>query len=121
MSFLKGTLGDIVGTISPAAGLASGQGLGQYLPMLSPAAMLMGLGSRPSHDNSVADSIGKAANVVAQAGGAGPGYQTAPAVPVQNHLQNLDPAVIQQLINSFGGGAGYRTDVGPTYGQRVSY
>lgn len=38
------SFGGVLGTISPAFGIASGQGLGQYLPMASPLGAIAGLG-----------------------------------------------------------------------------
>lgn len=90
MSFLSG-LGGLGAAASAAAPNIAAQGLGHLI------------GVDPSRVASLASSIGKGMNQVAAAGGAG---SEAPPLAPQNHLQLLDPAVLQALIQRFGGGGG---------------
>jgi hypothetical protein len=97
MSFLKGIgLGDVLGTISPALGAVTGKGLGaELLPMLSPGLSML-LGSQHSGHNETAEPVAPST----------PGYQ-APELPaVTNHMQLLDPAILQAIIQHFQGGGG---------------
>jgi hypothetical protein len=76
-------------------GNAAASGLGQMV------------GADPSRISQIAGQIGRGMNGIAQAGGAAPGYAADPsappaAAPVDNHLQLLDPNIIQQLIQKFG-------------------
>jgi len=131
MSFLAGLGGPLAGAlggaISPVSGLGmaggpmsdlgalsalfgKGGGGGEAAaPQANAAATGLGklIGVDPGRISSIADSIGKGMNQIAQGGGAQGGYAAPqlPDAPVQNHLQLLDPAVIQALIQRFGGGA----------------
>jgi hypothetical protein len=49
----------------------------------------------------IADRIGKASNGIAEAGGAGQGYDGS-AAPQTNYLQNIDPTVIRAIMAKFG-------------------
>lgn len=97
MSFLKG-LGGGMGAAAPAAAAPQ------------PNAMASGLGKLigvdPGKISSIADSVGKGMNMIAQGGGAQGGY-AAPEVPqlpaVNNHMQLLDPKILQSLVQYFGG------------------
>lgn len=59
-------------------------------------------GADPSRISSIANSVGTAANGIADAGGATAGYQ-APQQP-NNYMQLLDPAVLHAIYAKFGGG-----------------
>lgn len=69
--------------------------------------MASGLGhlfnTDPSRVSAIADRIGRGMNLIAAGGGAQPGY--APPEPSQdvtaNHLQLLDPSVLQALVQRF--------------------
>lgn len=87
MSFLK-PMGGAAGAMPQANAAATGLG---HL-----------FGADPSRISEIAGRIGKGMNAVATAGGATPGYQ-AEAAPVDNHLQLLDPAMLQRIIQQFGG------------------
>lgn len=113
MSFLKG-LGGALGTISPALGMITGKGLGGASPTpAAPAAppanaAASGLGRMigvdPSRISSIADSVGKGMNMIAAGGGAQGGYAPAPELPaVNNHMQLMDPKILQALVAHFGG------------------
>lgn len=85
---------------------AAASGLGQMV------------GADPSRISQIAGQIGRGMNGIAAAGGAAPGYATDPstqpsAAPVDNHMQLLDPNIIQQLIQRFGG----RPQASPGYSQ----
>jgi hypothetical protein len=145
MSFLKGNVGSILGSVSPAFGAITGQGaLGKLLPFLSPAlgiatgegigklfggqgggdeksgaqvnpgytpkpnAAATGLGRMinvsPDRISKIATSVGAGANQIASAGGAQPGYAPPPQMPtVNNHMQLLNPEILQQLMRHFSG------------------
>lgn len=86
MSFLSGAGG------AAGAGLAGGAngaatGLGHMI------------GVDPSRISELAGKIGAGMNAVASAGGADPGYQ-APVQPT-NYLQNLDPNMLQSILDRF--------------------
>lgn len=127
MGFLKDLAGPLAGgAINPASGLGmaggpmSGLGLLKLLgggggggeeavPAAAPApnGMAKGLGNLigadPSRVADIAGSIGKGMNGIAAAGGAQGGYQGVPELPaVNNHMQLLDPKVLQALIQHFG-------------------
>lgn len=94
MSFLN-NLGGAAGAAGAANGAASG--LGKLIDV------------NPQRISSIADRIGTGMNGIAAAGGAAAGYGTPqqPAAPqqapgVDNHLQMLDPAVLQSIIQQFG-------------------
>lgn len=54
--------------------------------------------------SSIADSVGKGMNQIAAGGGAPEGY-AAPQLPaVNNHMQLLDPNILQALVRHFSGG-----------------
>lgn len=48
------------------------------------------------------DKIGGALNMVAQAGGAAPGYQAHPAAAPVNHFQMMDDDYVRNLIQNMG-------------------
>ena len=134
MSFLAGMGGPLAGAlggaISPASGLGMaggplsglgalgalfGKGGGEAAaPAAAPAApqanaAATGLGKLigvdPGKISSIADSVGKGMNMIAQGGGAQGGY-AAPELQqpaVNNHLQLLDPKVLQALVQYFSG------------------
>lgn len=87
MSFLEPLLSSVG---KPGAGAASGLG---HL-----------IGADPSRISRIAGGIGNAANGIAAAGGASPGYaapqQTAPP-EIANHMQLLDPATLQAVLQHF--------------------
>lgn len=91
MSFLKSPpiTGGIGAALHPTA---AAQGLGHLLN-ISPT----GIGH-------AADMIGKVSNGIAAAGGAAPGYASPTAPDVNNHLQLLDPAVLQAIMQQMRGG-----------------
>lgn len=64
------------------------------------------IGADPTRIASIAHNIGGGMNQIAAAGGGQGAYQDPGLPPVQNHLQLLDPAVLQALIQHFGGGGG---------------
>jgi len=99
MSFLA----PLLSSIGPAAA-----GAAAAAPAANAAATGLGklIGTDPSRIASLAHSIGGGMNQIAAAGGAQGGYQDPGLPPVQNHLQLLDPAVLQALIQHFGGGGG---------------
>lgn len=100
-------LGGITGML--LAGGGGGDKGAAATPQPNAAATGLGklLGVDPGRISSIADSVGKGMNQIAQGGGAAGGYAAPqlPDAPVQNHLQLLDPTVIQALIQRFGGGA----------------
>jgi hypothetical protein len=60
------------------------------------------IGADPSRVSMIADRIGKAANGIAAGGGAESGYDGSAAAPqIDNHLQMLDPNVLQSIIARF--------------------
>ncbi len=62
------------------------------------------IGADPARISSIATSLGRGANQIAEAGGAQGGY-TAPELPaVNNHMQLLDPKILQALVRHFSGG-----------------
>lgn len=117
MSFLKGNVGDILGTISPGLGALTGKGLGAgMMPMISPLGALLGLGKSggggdgaeqpappppngaarglgnligvdPARISSIAGDVGRASNSIAQSGGAAGGY-AAPELPDVSNVRN---------------------------------
>lgn len=95
MSFLSGGAGAL-GGLGAAAPTAGAMGLGKLL------------GADPSRIGQIAGGIGKAANGIATAGGATPGYDAPQLQPTgpDNHMQLLDNAVLQRLIQQFGGQPG---------------
>lgn len=129
MSFLKPLLGGPLagaagGAITPVSGLgmAGGplSGLGALKTLLGgggegaaptpkPNAAATGLGKLLGVDgakiSSIANSVGKGMNQIAEAGGANAAYQAPelPAVSANNYLQSLDPAVLRALLQQFGG------------------
>lgn len=132
MSFLAGLGGPLAGAlggaITPVSGLGmaggplsglgalgalfgKGGGGGEAAATPQPNAAATGLGKLIGVDaakiSSIADSIGKGMNQIAQGGGASAGY-AAPEIPAArpaNHLQLLDPSIIQALLRQFGGAA----------------
>lgn len=77
-------------------------------PQANAAATGLGklIGVDPGKISSIADSVGKGMNMIAQGGGAQGGYAAPeqPALPdVKNHMQLLDPAVLRALVQYFGG------------------
>lgn len=77
-------------------------------PKANAAAMGLGklIGVDPGKISSIADSVGKGMNMIAQGGGAAGGY-AAPELPQArpvNHLQLLDDNVLRALLQRFGGG-----------------
>lgn len=100
MSFLNSLAGPLAGNV--------GAGMRQMAPAVPQAnAAATGLGKLIGVDgakiSSIADSVGKGMNMIAQGGGAQGGY-AAPPPAVNNHMQLLDPKVLQALIQHFGGG-----------------
>lgn len=103
MSFLTPLLGSIGG-----AGAAAGAG-GAAASALGSTSAARGLGHvigvDPGRISSIADRIGKGANIAAAGGGADAGYAapelSAPDVAPANHLQMLDPGVLQSIIARF--------------------
>lgn len=92
MSFLSG-LGGAAG--AAAAPTAAASGLGRII------------GADPSRIGTIAGQIGRGMNGIAAAGGATPGYEApAAAEPPVNHMQLLDNAVLQRLVQQFGGQPG---------------
>lgn len=89
MSFLSS-----LGPAAPAASATSN-------PLASGLANM--LGTTSDHISDIAGRIGQGMNSIAKAGGASEGYNPAPAMPMQNHLQMLDPGTIQAIIAKFGG------------------
>jgi hypothetical protein len=84
--------------------------LGAETAPANPAAAGVGnlFGTDGAHISSIADRIGTGMNQIATAGGAQPGYAAQanpttaqPAAPPPNHLQMLDPSVLQSLIQQF--------------------
>ena len=62
------------------------------------------IGADPARISSIAGNIGRGMNQIASAGGAQEGY-AAPELPaVNNHMQLLDPKVLQALVQYFGQG-----------------
>jgi len=111
-------LGQIGGPMSGIGllGMLLGKGKGGDSPAPQPAAPAVpppnaaatGLGRMIGVDgakiSSIADSVGKGMNMIAQGGGAQAGYQPAPELPaVNNHLQLMDPKILQALTQYFGG------------------
>lgn len=104
MSFLNSmgpamaNIGASMGAAAPAAAAPNwaATGLGKLL------------GVDPGKISTIAGDIGKAANPIAAAGGAGQGYEAPPELPAyqppRNHMQLLDPKILQALIQQFGGG-----------------
>lgn len=77
-------------------------GIGMAANPNGAAKMLGGiLHASPTGVMGIADRIGHAANGVAQAGGADPGYDGGADAP-NNFLQNLDPNVLRALQAKFG-------------------
>lgn len=77
----------------------------------APNAAASGLGKLIGVDgakiSSIADSVGKGMNMIAQGGGARGGYvapQQSPLPQVNNYMQLMDPKVLQALVQYFGGG-----------------
>lgn len=128
MSFLAGLGGPLAGAlggaITPASGLGMAGGPMSGIGILSklfggggggdaspqPNAAASGLGKLIGVDgakiSSIADSIGKGMNKIAAAGGAQTGYAApeAPQLPaVNNHMQLLDPKILQELVRYFSG------------------
>ncbi len=130
MSFLAGLGGPLAGAlggaISPASGLGMAGGPLSGIGMLSklfggggggeseaakPNAAASGLGKLigvdPEKISSIANSIGGGMNQIAQAGGAQGGYAAPPQVQqapaVNNHMQLLDPNILQALVRHFSG------------------
>lgn len=64
------------------------------------------IGVDPGKISAIAKSVGEGMNQVAAGGGAQPGYAAPqPALPtVNNHMQLLDPKILQALIAHFSGG-----------------
>lgn len=59
-------------------------------------------GTDGAHVSSLADRIGKGANMIASGGGATAGYDGSAAAPqIDNHLQMLDPNILQSIIARF--------------------
>lgn len=80
-------------------------------PLYQPNSAATGLGHLinvdPSRIGQIANSIGQGANGIATAGGAPAGYDgSAAPVAMSNHLQWLDPGMLQRLQSMFSGGAG---------------
>lgn len=76
-------------------------------PKANAAAMGLGklIGVDPGKISSIADSVGKGMNMIAQGGGAAGGY-AAPELPQAapaNHLQLLDDNVLRALLQRFSG------------------
>lgn len=90
MSFLKPD----AAALSAAGASGAANGLGRLIDV------------DPSRIDRIAGGIGKAANGIAAAGGATPGYvpQQAPQQPVNNYMQLLDPNVLRAIYAKFGGG-----------------
>lgn len=132
MSFLAGMGGPLAGAlggaINPTSGLGMAGGPMSGLGALSalfgnkggggspaptapqPNAAATGLGKLIGVDgakiSSIADSVGKGMNMIAQGGGAQAGYAApeAPQLPaVNNHMQLLDPKILQELVRYFSG------------------
>lgn len=93
MSFLKPLAGGAASALQPNS---AASGLGHLI------------GVDPSRISQIAQGVGTAADGIADAGGATPGY-AAPQQPVNNYMQMLDPNVLQAIYAKFGGGpsAGY--------------
>lgn len=91
-------------------------GVPQVNPGYTPNAAASGLGkligADPGKISSIADSVGKGMNMIAEGGGAPSGYAAAPQTPaVNNHMQLLDPRILQALVQHFGGaGTGRNSD-----------
>ncbi len=111
MSFLTSLMG--AGGAGAAAGAAGGAAAAN--PLANGLGHL--LGAEGSQVSNIADRIGTGMNQIATAGGAQPGY-AAPAQPAQpaapqgdpnNHMQLLDPDVLQGLIARFRPTAGMET------------
>ena len=58
------------------------------------------IGADPSRVAMIANRIGTAANGIAAGGGAPAGYDGS-AAPINNHLQMLDPNVLQAILAKF--------------------
>jgi hypothetical protein len=86
MSFLNGRGGALAD-----GGNAAASGLGHML------------NTDPSRISQIAGQIGRGMNGIAAAGGATPGYAAPEAAPA-NHMQLLDDAVLQKIVQQFGGG-----------------
>lgn len=128
MSFLKPLLGSAGGALmnNPNLGLGlvgllglggkgGGGGGGETAaaapvapadPQANAAAMGLGklIGVDPGKISSIADSVGKGMNMIAQGGGAPASYQTPELPAVNNHLQLLDNNTLQALLRQFLGG-----------------
>jgi hypothetical protein len=62
------------------------------------------IGEDPGDVSNFASRLGTGMNMIAAGGGADPGYSgPAPAQPV-NHLQKLDPRIMQMIMRNFQGG-----------------
>jgi hypothetical protein len=117
----KGLGGDILGTLSPALGMLTGKWFGWLTggggdsaeqpaapvqperPPPTGAARGLGnlIGVDPNRIGSIASDVGRASNVIAQAGGAEGSYP-APDLAPQNHLQLLDRRVVEEIIRKMG-------------------
>lgn len=102
MSFLNGLGGQLasgLGKLAPVATAAS--------PTANAAATGLGklIGVDPGKISSIADNVGKGMNMIAQGGGAQGGYAAPelPAPAVNNHMQLMDPKILQALVQYFGG------------------
>lgn len=71
---------------------------------VNPAAAGLGhlFNADPSRISSIADRIGRGANMIAAGGGAAPGYAAPPEMAPANHLQMIDPAVLRSIMDRFG-------------------
>lgn len=112
MSFLKPLLGGAAG----GSGLT--EGIMGFAPVArtpapavaAPNAAATGLGRlinvSPERISKIAGGVGQGANQIAGAGGAQGGYE-APQMPqlpaVNNHMQLLNPEILQQLMRHFSG------------------
>lgn len=81
--------------LTPAAGAAGATGAANGLGRL--------FGADPSRISSIANSVGTAANGIAQAGGATQGYANPQQQQPNNYLQFMDPSTLQAIMAKMGG------------------
>ncbi len=108
MSFLSGLggLGGQIGAGLSATGLGGAAGAAAGPANWAASGLGKLIGVDPAKISSIANSIGGGMNQIAQGGGAAPSYAAPelPAPAVNNHMQLLDPRILQALVQHFSGG-----------------